>query len=276
MESCPFCGAEVKEELVLYGGNCPACLNEIPGEEAPTDPGAQAKANAEIEAEAAKQRSRAPLLIGGLLAAVIAIGGGIYATQQPPPEAPMEMPEIVIDRDLSGHINPDEPDEEQPEELASAGHGGSRSEHVPTGGQVVAAPQPPPDRGSIAPSGPKGGINSFDPGVALNPLGSMGASSKILTSEAEINDMVGRTLATYTSRLQRCYNSRLNEREDLTGTWNVAFTITRQGKASRVSITPRNAADATLEACLKKTVSAFTFQKIAQEKPVSFPASFGT
>lgn len=275
MESCPFCSAKVDEELILYGGNCPSCLNEIPGEEAPTDPGAQAKANAELEAEVVKKRSRAPLIFGGLLAALVAIGGGIYATQPPEPEAPMEMPEIVIDRDISGHINPDEPDE-KPEEVASATHSTPRTEHVPTGGQVVASPEGPPDRGSIAPSGPKGGINSFDPGVALNPLGGMSASSKILTSESEINTMVANTLGTYTSRLQRCYNTRLKDREDLQGTWNIAFTITRQGRTSRVSVTPRNASDATLEACLKKTVTAFTFQKIGQEKPVSFPASFGT
>lgn len=278
MESCPFCRADVDEELILYGGNCPSCLNEIPGEEAPTDPGAQAKANAEIEAEAVKKRSRAPMIIGGLLAVLVAVGGGIYATQQPEPEAPMEMPEIVIDRDISGHINPDEPEgEDPPEELASASPGAApRNDAPPTGGQVVASPQAPPDRGSIAPSGPKGGINSFDPGVALNPLGSVSASSKILTSESEINAMVASTLGTYTSRLQRCYNSRLKDREDLSGTWNIAFTITRQGKASRVSVSPRGASDAPLEACLQKTVTAFTFQKIAQEKPVSFPASFGT
>jgi outer membrane biosynthesis protein TonB len=270
MEACPFCKAAVDEELLLYGGPCPACLNEIPGEEAPTDPGAQAKANAELEAVAAKKGSRGPLI--GLLVAVVAVIGGVgfYASQPPPSEAPVELPEIVIDRDLSAHINPDTPETEPPEDEPPA----ERIVHAapPTGGQVTPSIEEPVARGSL---GPSGGINSFDPGVALNPLSTVG-QSKILTSEAEINAMVQAALGTYTSRLQKCYNTRLNEREDLQGTWNVAFTITRQGKASRVSIGARDTSDGPLESCLTQTVQRFSFQKIAQEKPVSFPVRFGT
>ena len=42
MAECPFCGAEIREEVSLYGGTCASCLIEIPGEEAPTDPGEDA------------------------------------------------------------------------------------------------------------------------------------------------------------------------------------------------------------------------------------------
>ena len=44
MSECPFCGASVSEDLITYGGSCPKCFGEIPGEEAPTDPGAEARA----------------------------------------------------------------------------------------------------------------------------------------------------------------------------------------------------------------------------------------
>jgi hypothetical protein len=44
LAECPFCGSSVDEDLVVYGGPCPKCFAEIPGEEAPTDPGAEARA----------------------------------------------------------------------------------------------------------------------------------------------------------------------------------------------------------------------------------------
>ena len=75
MEACPFCNTAIDEDLFLYGGTCPNCLNEIPGEEAPTDPGAQARANAEMEAEAARQGSRSSLIAVAIVA-VLAISGG--------------------------------------------------------------------------------------------------------------------------------------------------------------------------------------------------------
>ena len=44
MGSCPFCKESVDEAILEYGGRCPSCLIEIPGEDAPTDPGEVAKA----------------------------------------------------------------------------------------------------------------------------------------------------------------------------------------------------------------------------------------
>ena len=49
LAACPFCGRDVDADLVTYGGKCPHCFGEIPGEEAPTDPGEEKKA-ADIDA----------------------------------------------------------------------------------------------------------------------------------------------------------------------------------------------------------------------------------
>ncbi|MBT3219520.1 MAG: hypothetical protein HN348_10545, partial [Proteobacteria bacterium] len=44
MAKCPFCEGEIEETLAQYGGPCPKCFADIPGEEAPTDPGEEKKA----------------------------------------------------------------------------------------------------------------------------------------------------------------------------------------------------------------------------------------
>ena len=271
MESCPFCNAEVDEELILYGGNCPACLNLIPGEEAPTNPGAQARANAELEAEASRKRSSTPLIIGVLV--VLLVVGGVVATQSGPDEVHPSTYEIEINSDLSSHVNPDDPDEPEEEpEVQPAAQEIVRAQ-PPTGGQVAAATPAPVDRGSVAPSG---GINSFDPGVAISPLaGVTSGASQILTSKADIDAMIKRSVGTYMSRLERCYNSRLNELPDLKGTWVLSFTVTRQGKTARVNVNGRGTSDSTLERCLTQTVSRFSFQTIAEESPVTIPIDFG-
>lgn len=273
MESCPFCGAEVAEDLVLYGGSCPACFNEIPGEEAPTNPGEQALANAEVEAAAARKRSIWPVVAGVAVLLVGVVGGVLLLGEEDEPEL-VELSEIVIDNDLSAHVNPDLPEDEQVVEAVAQATPAVNRTAPPTGGQVTQTPSAPVNHGSVAPSG---GINSFDPGVSINPLsGVSSASSRILTSESEINNMISQALGAYQSRLQKCYNNRLLEQPDLKGTWNIAFTITRTGKTARINVAARDVSDSTLESCLSAAVAGFSFQKIAQEKPVSLPVRFGT
>ncbi|MEL6349587.1 MAG: hypothetical protein AAFV53_41170, partial [Myxococcota bacterium] len=155
MDSCPFCGAEVEEELVLYGGTCPHCLNPIPGEEAPTDPGAQAIANAEVEAMVAQQStsSRTPLFAAAaaLLCAVV-LGGGYYYSTTLPADVPGELPEIRINRDLSAHVNLGSPEDAAKEDAASASGGatGSATGRPPQERAVAAVRTPsPPTGGSV-------------------------------------------------------------------------------------------------------------------------------
>lgn len=88
MGACPFCQGEVDEEILTYGGRCPHCLIEIPGEEAPTNPGAEAQA-AEAAAEAAAAKKPSAATIGGLLlVGLLAVAGAFTGLQ--PDEVPME------------------------------------------------------------------------------------------------------------------------------------------------------------------------------------------
>lgn len=95
LAACPFCGRDVDADLVTYGGKCPHCFGEIPGEEAPTDPGEEKKA-AELKVHAAQvQRARrAPLVLAGflLLGVVGATGFALFTAL-----VPRDMPVLNLD-----------------------------------------------------------------------------------------------------------------------------------------------------------------------------------
>lgn len=285
MGACPFCKADISEDILLYGGRCPSCFNEIPGEEAPTDPGAQAQAAAAQEVPLPEKRSRLPALLAALLALGAITGGGWYASR-PTPAPLTELPKIVINNDLSGHINPDVPDPDANADAdTNAGTGASSSEGAqarattrvpPTGGQVSARSEPPPQQSTVGPATvrPASGLD-LDIGVSLNPTAAM-PQQKVLSSDAEIQAMISNTLGSYISRLQGCYNTRLKEKDDLKGTWQVSFNVTTSGGTNNIAVTGRGDSDAPLEDCLLRQAERFTFQKIAREKPVSVPLRFGT
>lgn len=68
MEHCPFCNTTVDEDLIRFGGTCPSCYGEIPGEEAATDPGEVVKA-ALVQADEARVRRR--MLVPALVTLVV-------------------------------------------------------------------------------------------------------------------------------------------------------------------------------------------------------------
>ncbi len=151
MGVCPFCHAGVDEELLLYGGSCPHCLIEIPGEEAPTDPGENGTVDPpEVVAHATKKKQRTSLVVAAVVGLLGAIGVGAYLSQ-PPVEEYAEMPEIAINRDLSGHIDLPIDSQEQPtveQTLASStprtsNGGGSSSSSSNAGGGSHSSARPP-------------------------------------------------------------------------------------------------------------------------------------
>ncbi|MCO4744596.1 MAG: AgmX/PglI C-terminal domain-containing protein [Proteobacteria bacterium] len=73
MEPCPFCNTPVDGDLIRFGGTCPSCFGEIPGEEAATDPGEAVKA-AQVQQDEARVRRRmmVPAIMGAL--ALLALG----------------------------------------------------------------------------------------------------------------------------------------------------------------------------------------------------------
>jgi hypothetical protein len=80
MGQCPFCKNQVSAELLRDGGACPHCLNDIPGEDAATDPGVALRAK-EAAATAAAQRKRKITSIALAAAVLLSVAGGIGYTE---------------------------------------------------------------------------------------------------------------------------------------------------------------------------------------------------
>ncbi|MFK7929494.1 MAG: AgmX/PglI C-terminal domain-containing protein [Myxococcota bacterium] len=96
MEACPFCSTSIDESVVIYGGTCPGCFANIPGEEAATDPGEDVKlAQAASDRKRAKRRALMPLLVATPVVLLVA-AGAIYLATRPAPEL------AVLDFDDNG------------------------------------------------------------------------------------------------------------------------------------------------------------------------------
>ena len=280
MGVCPFCHTGVDEELLLYGGSCPHCLLEIPGEEAPTDPGENGTVDPpEVVAHAEKKKQRTSLIIAGVVGLVVAVGAGVFLTQ-PPAEEYAAMPEITINRDLSGHINL--PAEEQPDDGAALANNDSASRSAgstnkpassnarpPVGGQVTASATETPREAKPAGLDDLIGMSAgVDPNAGL-------PGARVLTSDAEIQEMVSRNIGFKLSQIEACYNSRLKEQEELAGTWQASWKITKSGTVSGVSVRGRGVTDSTLESCIKNKIQKWSFQKINRDYPVTIPFKLG-
>jgi hypothetical protein len=101
VEACPFCGGEVEESVVLYGGTCPHCFAHIPGEEAATDPGEEvAQAQAEQDRRRARRRALLPLLVVAPVVLILA-GVATWLVLRPEPEL------AVLDLDAGEFYMPD-------------------------------------------------------------------------------------------------------------------------------------------------------------------------
>jgi hypothetical protein len=71
MSSCPFCNAPIDDVAARFGGRCPSCFIEIPGEEAQTNPGAK---HTEGDGSAKKNRRRRRIFTF-TAGAFLAVGG---------------------------------------------------------------------------------------------------------------------------------------------------------------------------------------------------------
>ncbi|TVQ90539.1 MAG: hypothetical protein EA397_11940 [Deltaproteobacteria bacterium] len=89
-----------------------------------------------------------------------------------------------------------------------------------------------------------------------------------LTNDAEIRQMVTRTLRRNLPRLSHCYSTARNARPDLEGDWVLMATVQTDGSVSGVSLTATDAADDVLESCVVRQVERWRFQRITRPLPI--------
>jgi len=276
MPSCPFCQATISEELSLYGGHCPSCLIEIPGEEAVTDPGVSVASNEED----AHSKGGSGAVLGAAIAALIVLvaAASWWATQgeDPLPPAPVKAQAERPRQDFSAHQDAAYEEPEQAEDAEPVKRVVTR--RVTSRGQ----PPPPVDMApadaSVVPTKKAAGLGSTSDGV----FGSIGAAPRsrapasiILEDSLKIEEMVGRVLNRGAKQLEQCYNKALKLDPNVKGAWYVDFTIVKEGKPVTVSVEPLETPHAEIEACIKRTVRRWRFQRVSEPVDVARRYRFG-
>ena len=304
MGECPFCGGEIDEDIVTFGGPCPKCFAEIPGEEAATDPGEIVK---ERQARDDNRRGLVKALIPMVLAMPFVFGlmcAALWLIFLRP------LPEVaLLDFDeFEGYTLPDvvgaEDIEEEPEKLAvndvrPRPRSGTDAANKYAKGSDVEFEAGTADLGgegvASAPRGPRGtrgGAEGPADNVAVggSPVGStsagggldlsmdVGASRRgaILTDPAEIKQMIFERMSAQMPRLNGCYEQELKKNEAVAGKWRIHYTILAEGVVEDASATGIDMSVASFEACMSREVGKWRFQRLkasqAVQKTITFRA----
>jgi hypothetical protein len=264
---CPFCGSGVTEDLVTYGGTCPKCFAEIPGEEAATDPGVEVRA-----AQERRDRRRATLrAVIGLSAMLLLVTcTGVFAVVTvlwPEPEVADLLDFDTLDFPM--------PDIKGIEDAATAK---PRPRRTPAPGSEP-APEPAPVAGSaprlrtdlttVSPElGGNGGV-SAPPGLSIDAPKVRRDDNVVLSDPDAIRNMIGERMVEFIPGLNQCYERRLKSYPSLKGRWKVKFTVTPSGATSSAVAEPLDRGDAELERCLAEHIQQYwKFGQIAVNQPI--------
>ncbi len=294
MDVCPFCHTEVSEDLVRFGGSCPSCLADIPGEEAATDPGEAAR-EAQHAADRRVVRKAGwviPSIVGASLASLLCLA--VWTVLRPTPVAPMiDFDDVTFAVDPSQFVAYVEPEPEPAPKAAPRRTIRSLEVNVPTG----SAPEPLAASGAEVPPSEPGGVRTgSESGDALADAGpdlsasapqagglqfglDVGVSRRAtkgvrLTDDSAIIEMIKGVLTAELPRLKSCYEQRLKVEEGLAGRWVLGFVVGREGNPREVTVTASDRADAELESCVAAKVARWEFQPIRADQPVQKTLAF--
>jgi len=274
MPACPFCQYDISENLSLYGGNCPSCLIEIPGEEAVTDPGIQPEAtNPDLGTASGAS------WLSSVVAGVVVLGavGGWWWTQRPDVAAVAKAPYSDANPiPISAHEDA-EFEEEPVEKAVAKSEPRVVTQHVTSQGRPPEHEMKPADA-SVVPTTKGTGMGA----APTNVFDSIGAAPRsrapasiVLDDSLKIEEMIGRVLTRGAKQLEQCYNQALKLSPGVKGAWYVDFTITKDGKPVAVSVEPLEAPYRDIEVCIERNVSRWRFQRISEPVDVARRYRFG-
>jgi len=286
LEKCPFCKSPVAEDLVRFGGSCPHCFIEIPGEEAPTNPGVeqqQAEAAAEAAAiESANKRSSLGLVVAVL--AMLSLGGGAIAWMSGIGSDELAMNDTDEDQFFiipasevpEGELPPDEVDA-----VADASAPPEGSGYTAPAGYVPPA-QAQPVRSADDPVQPEHVQSTLAPSAGssgtsddLQVMPSFGVTT--LSDPDMIRSMIQSVIGRYKGQMKHCYEKSLKANESLRGTWYLTFTIQPSGAVYGVSAVGKTIQDAGLQSCMVGKASDWRFKPVNESQLIqNYPFRFGS
>jgi hypothetical protein len=284
MPTCPFCQSTISEQLSLYGGNCPSCLIEVPGEEAVTNPGIVVQQPAAMDAESSGRRNLLTSL--GAVAVVLVAAGGWWFSQPDPvavvDDEPSAQRTILVP--LSAHQDGAYAEENKadPKEAVEARPPVVQVQRV----KRVTTPQGQPPEMAVATADasviPKAsGVRGMG-AAPQDVFSTIGAAPKargpqgiILSDAVKVEQMIGRVMNRGAKQLEHCYTQGLKTNPNLKGSWYVDFTIVKEGKPAGVSVEALAGPNPAIEQCIRRKVSAWRFQRIIEAVDISRKYDFG-
>lgn len=301
MHDCPFCGDPIDDVLARFGGTCPRCFGEIPGEDAATDPGASPEP-VDTPTPDRPRLSLAFAIGGGVILgvslailAVLSVRAGRPAPRQVLDFDDWPMPEVVT---VAEAVVPEGAPENEPTARRRRPEAfvPTAPSVVPSGDLTASLRSGTPTR-SDTPATRRSGLRGPARARAV-PKTRAGASSLssagtgvvdvslgggrverddnvVLDDPAAIRTMIGERLRRGIAELRGCYDRRLKQRPDLSGRWRLTFTVSEEGRATGARLAGLDTGDETLERCLRDHVSKrWAFARVAEATEVSRTLSF--
>ncbi len=300
LSECPFCGGEIDEDIVTFGGSCPKCFAEIPGEEAATDPGEAVK-SAQDRADRRRMTFKALIPIALAMPFIFALGCAAlwFAILRPAPEVAL----LDFDEFEAYHL-PDIIAVTEPEKLAANEprpqprnkHSGSNGASKYAQGTDVEFKAGTADLGSdAAPTAVRGsrGTRGGADGPADNVAGgrgienvgagsstdfglSVGASRRggALSDPAAIKQMIFDRMGEQLPRLNGCYEQELKRDDTVHGKWRIRYTIQTDGTVKNAGATGIDMHVDGFEACMAREVGKWRFQRLKNPQPVQKTITF--
>lgn len=281
MGKCPFCKSKVDEDLVLFGGPCPNCFNQIPGEEAATNPGERVL---EAEAKAIQQSSSKRAMIMGAVAVVLlgaaGVAGGLYWEQRNAEQEKIDelLAFQVPDTTDMFSVSDDEWAALMPEEEVEAPQVAKVRPTSTNSGSERAPEAATPDRLKVDDGGviehakmAPGPAPSEAGGIKIAGVGTSFKSRDMVVKGDEIPQMVGSMTKRRGKQIKTCYEQSLKTNDSLVLTFSLLFNVTPDGNTERVRVQHQGQGDAAFDACVARTVGGWTYLKIEKTSEFAFP-----
>ncbi|MSP55439.1 MAG: AgmX/PglI C-terminal domain-containing protein [Myxococcales bacterium] len=310
---CPFCKGKTPDDLIQFGGNCPHCLLEIPGEEAPTDPSLLVRKKLEDEAIGKAKQVRDRRKVQGVIFMLLlgALGGyGVWTTQQQHAALTYELPDDLylpalqeasaLAADPEPSSAPSKPESGGPVSPTEATPAAALARSTDPQGTAppkalgdqlayppISAPKAAPTPvASVQSGGPRRGATppaeveltiapTLGGDVEVADVSLTRSKAQALSDDDEIFAMIKEVMSRYQPQVRACYEARLKLNEGLAGAWKVDFIVRKNGSTAEVAVTPEGRKDSQLESCIGKTIEAWKFTTIIHDQPVSQTKRFG-
>jgi hypothetical protein len=302
MENCPFCDAEVSEELIRFGGACPTCFNAIPGEEAPTDPGVVTGRIALHQGASSKKSGSNPVPV--ILAAMLIVAFSLFFFVKVGPDTDQsiidtmaesvastqdsiraENTTLIAETEAEAEVEAEAEALAEAELLAEESRLAEEAANLAAEAAISAAAEAQAEAAysqsqstAYVDRAPEVSVVGFITDEESNdsfrdPASYIGRGEpEVVTGSSAIRRAIRGVISDNGGAAEFCYTQQ-NDR-DLGGTWSVSFVVNENGSTGDIAVTGQGVSHDGLERCLRGKVHRWVFPAIAETTPYSKDYNF--